>query len=46
MNFYKIKKFQFNNQEILFKNTFNEKKIDIIIVQFNDKTNDIEIFSI
>ena len=46
MNFHEMRKFQFNDQKILVKNTFDEKKIDMTIVQFDDKANDVEIFNI
>ena len=46
MNFHEMKKFQFNDQEIFVKNTFDEKKIDITIVQFDDKMSDVKIFNI
>ena len=46
VNFHEIKKFQFNDQEILVKDTFDEKEIDMTIVQFDDKASDVEIFNI
>ena len=46
MTFYEMKKFQFDDQEVFVKNTFDEKEIDMTIVQFNDKASDVEIFNI
>ena len=46
MNFHKFRKFQFDNERVFIKNTFNLKKIHLMIVEFDDKTNDIEIFDI
>ena len=46
MNFHKFQKFQFDNERVFIKNTFNLKKTHLMIVEFDDKTNDIEIFDI
>ena len=46
MNFHKFRELQFDNERILIKNTFNLKEIHLMIVEFDDKTSDIEIFDI
>ena len=46
INFHKFRKLQFDNERVFIKNTFNLKKIYLMIVEFNEKTNDIEIFDI
>ena len=46
VNFHKFQKFQFDNAKAFIKNTFDFEKIHLMIVEFDDKTNDIEIFDI
>ena len=46
MNFHKFREFQFDNDKVFIKNTFDLKKIHLMIVEFDDKTNDIEIFDV
>ena len=46
MNFYKFRKLQFDNEKVFIKNTFDLKETHLMIVEFDDKTNDIEIFDI
>ena len=46
MNLHKFRKFQFNNERVFIKNTFDLKKTHLMIVELDDKTSDIEIFDI
>ena len=46
INFYKFRKLQFDNERVFIKNTFDLKKNHLMIVEFDDKTNDIKIFDI
>ena len=46
MNYHKFRKFQFNNEKVFIKDTFDLKKIHLMIVEFDDKTSDIKIFDI
>ena len=46
VNFHKFRKFQFNNEKVFIKNTFDLKKVHLMIVELDDKTSDIEILDI
>ena len=46
INLHRFRKFQFDNERIFIKNTFDLKKTHLMIVELDDKTSDIEIFDI
>ena len=46
MNLHKFREFQFNNERIFIKDTFDLKETHLMIVELDDKTSDIEILDI